>query len=494
MSAFESFMTGFLGRSADIIGERKDKAEDYFDTRLERARTIGVDNIRARREQATGMLTLSRNLMQNANMPEHVVRALANEGPQALEQAHQIYMESMNNGVSVDEGFWDQTYNFSQEVLQDSNMSLTDFLDQVVGLYPSNLQATTREGGDPFGAFVASGLGLNAMDRARDRLGDYEVAEGFSAADILSLDGRPQNTRPLGDTGFAGPNYTFISDTWQENAPAGPLSEVQIKSFYDLFDSRVEEEATRLYQAFINSTDNTRESTRGVTVETYKEEARRLVAAEMAERYPSGVIAQLPVVASYLTFDDFTGQDDPDEITTTVLPPSTNDLVDAGIGQERGSAVQPGDQLTDNTTGETYTIKGQTEDGVVVEDSFGQEQVLSVDEVVQGLESGGMGYSNTPRNQPTTSEHLSDPDLPAPGQQIFTTLPDEPSKTYTFTMYVDGNLVFRDDESGEYQIMTPEDYKTSLESGQVSRPVDGNPFGLGAMSPPLTGPQIQDDW
>jgi len=491
MSAFESFMTGFLGRKADIISQRKDKAEDYFDTRLERARTIGTQNIQQRREQANGMLTLSRSLMEDANVPEHVVRVLANEGPQALEEAHRIHMENVSKGISTDADWWERTYNFSQEVIQDSNMSLSDFLHQVVGLYPSNLQATTREGGDPFGAFVASGLGLNAMDRARDRLGEWEVAEGFSAADILDLEGRPQNTRPMGDTGYAGPRYSFVSDTWAENAPLNPLTESEWARYISEWDKRREREAEILYSRVLNDRETRGESLEGLRVEDFMEEASFKVAEDMAKLFPFESISQIPEIMRYLQQQetdenvyDFTG-DDPDEITTTVLPPSTEEGVNS-----RPSVVQPGDQLTDNNTGQTFTITDQTEDGVVVQDELGQEQVLPVDEIIQGLESGGMGYVNVPTEQPVDpSPHLTNPDMPEPGQVVIFQEGDT-QKEYQFFRYVDGQMVFFDPETQDYFVVSQSEYN-SLYENQMLFPTSR---GMLSTTLPSTGPQIQDDW
>jgi hypothetical protein len=439
MSAFESFMTGFLGRKADIISQRKDKAEDYFDTRLERARTIGTQNIQQRREQANGMLTLSRSLMEDANVPEHVVRVLANEGPQALEEAHRIHMENVSKGISTDADWWERTYNFSQEVIQDSNMSLSDFLHQVVGLYPSNLQATTREG----------------------------------------------------DTGYAGPRYSFVSDTWAENAPLNPLTESEWARYISEWDKRREREAEILYSRVLNDRETRGESLEGLRVEDFMEEASFKVAEDMAKLFPFESISQIPEIMRYLQQQetdenvyDFTG-DDPDEITTTVLPPSTEEGVNS-----RPSVVQPGDQLTDNNTGQTFTITDQTEDGVVVQDELGQEQVLPVDEIIQGLESGGMGYVNVPTEQPVDpSPHLTNPDMPEPGQVVIFQEGDT-QKEYQFFRYVDGQMVFFDPETQDYFVVSQSEYN-SLYENQMLFPTSR---GMLSTTLPSTGPQIQDDW
>ena len=50
MSNFEAFATGFLGETAKNINVRKDRADDYFDKQMERARTTGANALAKRRE------------------------------------------------------------------------------------------------------------------------------------------------------------------------------------------------------------------------------------------------------------------------------------------------------------------------------------------------------------------------------------------------------------------------------------------------------------
>jgi len=246
MSAFEAFLTGFMGKTAEKIDERKDKASTYFDQQMERARTVGVDALRQRREATDQTISVARSLRDQANMPEEIIRGLANEGPQALLEAQKIYAEAASRGVPTDEAFWEQAYQFSTEITSSTDTTLEDFLRQTSGLYGSNLDATIEEGGDPFGAFVASGLGLNAMSRARSELESTEVAEGFSAADLLAMEGRPLTTRPLGDTGYSGPDLGYVAATVGASAPDMPSSE-DIFRVMSTFDDLVESERELLF-------------------------------------------------------------------------------------------------------------------------------------------------------------------------------------------------------------------------------------------------------
>jgi len=200
MSAFEAFIGSFAKDTATNINNRKDKAENYYDQQMERARTVGAENLAKRRERLRGLTSISNNLMNTANMPEDVLRAVANEGPEALNKAYEIYDMAAKAGKEVDESFWRDVYKFTKEV-KPSDQPLSEFLGQVAGLMPANLKATEKTGGDPFSAFVSSGMGYNAMDEAADRLETTEVADGYSARELINMEGE-ESGRPLGDTGF----------------------------------------------------------------------------------------------------------------------------------------------------------------------------------------------------------------------------------------------------------------------------------------------------
>lgn len=330
MSAFEGFLQGFLGRTTEIIGERKDKAENYFDQSVERARTVGQEQLRQRMENQQAMLSVANNLIQSG-MPEDIVRAIANDGPGALEQAYQIYAENAAAGTQVDENFWRGVYDFSSEMIQDSDMTLEDFLGQVNGLYGSNLSATTQEGGDPFGAFVASGLGLNAMERAQERLGEYDIG-GYSAADLNAMEARPSTTSPLGDTGFMGPDLTRA--TPREPADVyNPDPEERLR-IIERFDEAVDAEAEDLYNDYqINGATDGQPLDK--TLGDFRQEAAANIANTYAATFASSGIdfaAVFPELAVYLPEGFYEDGEQPptgtpdNTITTTVLPPPTSKL------------------------------------------------------------------------------------------------------------------------------------------------------------------------
>jgi hypothetical protein len=328
MSAFEGFLTGFLGRTADVIKERKDKAENYFDQSVERARTIGADNLRQRTDNYQAMLSVANNLVSQAGMPEDLVRMIANEGPQALQEAYETYNIAAEAGTQLDENFWRNAYDFSSEVTQGSNMTLEDFFRQVNGLYGSNLAATTQEGGDPFGAFIASGLGLNAMERAQERLGQYDMGGGFSAADLMAMDARPSTTRPLGETGFGGLDRAFISEQVRvaEEARRGqdPIFDEEGRLRMETrFDEAAEAEADRLFQEELTRISVAgQEADPSLTKEGYLQQARENIALKWLNTLGEDAFRELPFLFPYLP--DFEEEEEGGgEITTTTLPPAS---------------------------------------------------------------------------------------------------------------------------------------------------------------------------
>jgi hypothetical protein len=404
MSGFEAFLTGFLGRTAEKIDERKDKANDYFDQAIERARTIGADGLRQRTDNYQSMLSVANNLVQQAGMPEDLVRAIANDGPGALEQAYQIYQTNAEANKPVDEEFWRNVYDFSTEVTSGSNMSIEDFLKQVNGLYGSNLAATEQEGGDPFGAFIASGLGLNAMERAQGQLGEYDMGGGYSAADLLAMDARPSTTRPMGDTGFGGPDLAYAIPQGGEQ----PLTPEERMRIYDRFDESVEEETDRLfadYMSGVAENDGQAEMTR----EDFAQQAKENLAIDYLERFGPDFIRQFPELIEYLPMEDEEAPADT-EVTTTELPPPSD-----------------------------------TPAPVVDEPATPEVDVPSAPEPVG---SGATAYQ------------------PPPEGVVFNIPSTQESVRYMGSDEA-GNMIFRINEDQEV-VLSPEEYETAIQSGEIA--------------------------
>jgi hypothetical protein len=415
MAGFEAFLTGFLGRTTDIIGERKDKAENYFDQSIERARTVGQDQLRQRVDNQQAMLSVANNLINQAGMPEDLVRVIANDGPAALEQAYQIYATNAEAGVQVDEGFWRNVYDFSTEMTQGSDMTLEDFLGQVNGLYGSNLSATTREGGDPFGAFIASGLGLNAMERAQGRLEDYQIG-GYSAADLLAMEARPSSTSPLGSTNFGGPDIAVATPRRED--VYDPTPEERIR-FVDNFNEAVDAETQQLFDEYSAGVSTSGE-TANKTLEDFRQQAAQNIATAYASTVGVDVIQAYPEIAIHLG-DEWYEEEEPvveepsPVVTDDALPPPSVVIGDEGATPPPApepvapSAPEPaafdpseGDLVLEDGTTAKYVgttpsgkIRYQMEDGSYVEGTREEIEEIIQSGGAQRMPSLGLGGMDT---------------------------------------------------------------------------------------------------
>jgi hypothetical protein len=222
-------------------------------------------------------------------MPEDVLKVVINEGPETLASVQSIYDTAVSNGVTLDENFWRETVQASSEI-KASDESLGDFLGRTVGLFGGNLEAskTDGEGGDPISAFVASGLGYNAMDKARSKLDQEEIAGGFTAGDLLAMESRPDFDSPMGDLGVTINGAKAVS-TLDDMTGGKQLTIDQKTSVNKAFTDRATEITTRL------------ESKEGrLATEEEAAAAKQQAAAELVELYGVDVITQVPTVSTYL--------------------------------------------------------------------------------------------------------------------------------------------------------------------------------------------------
>jgi hypothetical protein len=318
MSGFEAFATGFFDTLGEGVTKRKDAANDYFAKQMERASTTGVKALQARRDTLRQITSVANNLKVQADMPEDVLRALVNDGPETLNQAYQIYADSVADGVKVDENFWRDTLKFSADVKPDGE-PLSVFLEKVVGLYPSNLRSTKAEGGDPFSAFVASAFGYNATERANERLSETEVAEGYSAADLNALSETGFN-RPLGDVGVTVDLEEIAMREASARAEAKaaastnkPLSPSTVQSYIKLFDDSVQKQKEAVMREGRDFTPEDLEA------------AKLNAAAELSATFGTDQLQQIPGIAAYLPAGE-SGATSPEPVPQFSVP----DAIEAG--------------------------------------------------------------------------------------------------------------------------------------------------------------------
>ena len=370
MSGFEYFATGFFDALGEGITKRKDAANDYFARQMERAGTTGVKALQARRDTLRQVTSVANNLKVQANMPDDVLRGLINEGPETLDQSYQLYADSVANGVEVDEDFWKNVYKFSNDI-KPSDEPLSVFLERAVGLYPSNLQSTKSEGGDPFSAFVASGFGYNAMERANERLGNIEVAEGYSASELNAMTDAG-STRPLGDTGLTvdleeisrreAAAQAEVGGLTTSAAIAKPLSPSAVKPYMDLFNASVEEQLQSGWREGVERTPEVMDA------------ARQIAAAELLSMFGPNDLQRIPNIAKYLPVAETEITTTPIEemgVTTTPIGPNDPPITSQIAVPNK---IQMGDSVL-VFTGE------EGADGYSFEDEFGNIYAYSAEEL-----------------------------------------------------------------------------------------------------------------
>lgn len=303
MSGFEAFATGFLGATADNINVRKDRADDYFEKQMERARTTGADALAKRRANLSTLTSTANTLTTQGKMPDDVLRAVVNEGPETLASATKIYETAVANGTTLDEDFWRGVVDVSTEI-KTSDESLGDFLGRTVGLFGGNLEASKTDGGggDPFSAFVASGLGYNAMDKARAKLDGEDIAGGYSAGELIAMEARPDFTNPLGDLGVTINGAEAVRKL---DAQVGdPLTTKEIGDINKEFKTEV---AARIME-YKTSPDNKIDGPLDPEIEA---QITAGVALEYQELYGAEVVGQVSTIAPYLPQEEAPAEEGP---------------------------------------------------------------------------------------------------------------------------------------------------------------------------------------
>jgi hypothetical protein len=316
MSNFEAFATGFLGETAKNINVRKDRADDYFDKQMERARTTGADALAKRRENLRSLTTVANTLTVQGKMPDDVLRAVVNEGPETLANAQKLYEEAVGAGTTLDESFWRDVVDVSTEI-KTSDESLGDFLGRTVGLFGGNLEATKTDGGggDPFSAFVASGLGYNAMDKARGKLDNEEIAGGYSAGDLIAMESRPDFTNPLGDLGVTINGAEAV--TKLDAQVTDPLTTKQIGEINKEFKDEVATRISDYKLAPENKID-------GPLDPEIEAQITAAVALEYQELYGAEVVGQVSTIAPYLPQEEAPAEEGPATTDTAEYVPGKN--------------------------------------------------------------------------------------------------------------------------------------------------------------------------
>lgn len=212
MSALEGFITGFAGKLAEDVTKRKDEARDYFNKQVEYARTTGLENRRRVRQTVDVNLGVAQQL-EAAGVPRELIMAQVNMNPAGLgdfyNTAEKIRAEKearYQRPLTADE--WNSIFKVSGD-FKAPDEDLATFITRTYDPITSAIQSPAFED-DPEGSLFASMLGLNAMDRARARLGETVVAEGMTADQLVRMgDAQPQR---VGGNASVTVDYSALGD------------------------------------------------------------------------------------------------------------------------------------------------------------------------------------------------------------------------------------------------------------------------------------------
>jgi hypothetical protein len=212
MSALEGFITGFAGKLAEDVTKRKDEARDYFNKQVEYARTTGLENRRRVRQTVDANLGIAQQL-EAAGVPRELIMAQVNMNPAGLgdfyNTAEKIRAEKearYQRPLTADE--WNSIFKVSGD-FKAPDEDLATFITRTYDPITSAIQSPTFED-DPEGSLFASMLGLNAMDRARARLGETVIAEGMTADQLIRMgDAQPQR---IGGNASVTVDYSALGD------------------------------------------------------------------------------------------------------------------------------------------------------------------------------------------------------------------------------------------------------------------------------------------
>lgn len=380
MSNLDAFLTGFMNKTAEKIDERKAKAEDYYDQQMERARLFGEQGLKERRDRVQAATNLANNLRTNAGVPEHIIRAVANEGLDNLEQLQSVWENAASNGIELDSAYWEQAVPVAQSMRGNTGQPLGDFLKQAGGLYVEKAKAgdkptpqgsvwdsiTGRNGGPNL---WQRATGRTAMDDARGRLDETEISGGMSAGDLNRLEARGDDNRVDSNGGF-GVDVGYVADMDRAAAAAAKggkglsISEISsiTSNFQKAVDNEVEKATSQVAGEYpMNSTEYK------AAVSRLRDEAEAKVAKQFDELY-GGKASSLPFIAERLSTSS--SEEAPVEETSDapaseqapaggasnfarqILHPTHGEMTLVGIDQASGAPVYR------NAAGKT--VKGRT--------------------------------------------------------------------------------------------------------------------------------------
>lgn len=324
------FAKGFFDTLNTDVRARTAAADDYFQKQVEIARTSGVANKRKTDALVGQSVTVAKQLQQ-MGVPKNLIMAIAAQNPGDLGGFYETVADASSKGVPLTPEFFNDFVDVSADYKAPNEDFQTFFArvyQPVAANYAADPEGFNR---DRKGNIVATLLGFNAMDRARSRLGETQVADGMTAEQLLQYgDGAMPDT-----TG--GPTVTFnygAAEKYKPNSSESkPLDIESIRRLNE--DLKIE---------FVEQRKNLGE---GADEQQVKQNAINA----LIERYASDprAVAELQRMSGV----DPEGSGLP-AITTSALPPSGEQLREAGIGVDSPAEAvgsPPEGQVASEATG-----------------------------------------------------------------------------------------------------------------------------------------------
>jgi hypothetical protein len=296
------FVTGFANTLADGVNERTAIARDYFQKQYEIATTVGLENHRKVESQVEASAKTAQQLQQ-MGVPRDIIMAVASQDPLSLGDFYAEIAAAQKSGVPIDEQFFKDFVTVSGEFKAPDEDFATFFrkaLTPISQTASSNPEAFKRDRkGGIFGAL----MGADPYGRAQEKLDNTVVIDGLSASDLARYG---QDYRPAGVENAPTVSFDYSATAKRKSSDLSVAETTAINKEIEDTMKRMHDEA-RLRGENPNVLD-----------------FRKAATDEVAERY-----GHIPEVVRYL--EGGTGSTE-EEITEEALPPTGQELEEAGIG------------------------------------------------------------------------------------------------------------------------------------------------------------------
>lgn len=378
--ALSGFLTGFFERSASISADRREKADDFYAKQLERAQTIGLTKIQERKSRVERANGLANALVTQANVPPSVIRRAAEGGLDNLDQIQQIWTDANAKGIKTDKAFWEGVYGAAEADAEATGGDFTSSFSRIAGL---QTPPPKEEKGDTKMTWADAIYGGGDMGRTWDRLENTQVADGYSAADLLRMETAQEQTGSV-----LLPNAEYLHDREVEAESRKPGSRTDVTALNTDFETyRKDYIETNKFNLPAEASEEERRAHR----EKIEAEADAVAAGKVAQVYGKDFTLQtLPYLAPYLQPEE-TAPEQPAPTPAPADAPITEAPAPEGLGGPAKSAasteIPPGVRTKLRYKGSRYKAVGVAPDGNIIyqnvetgrKDTFPREYVMEAD-------------------------------------------------------------------------------------------------------------------